>query len=84
MMFPYYIKNYQLYVEEYFPELNTFMQDLNINFYLSLENSENNALSNLFMRNIFDISNRNRTKIRIILYVRVIWIVMDFIHVTSK
>lgn len=43
-----------------YPKLNTFIQDLNINFQLSLENSDNNALKSLLSYDIFD--NRNRKK----------------------
>lgn len=39
---------------------NTFIQDLNINFQLSLQNSDDNALKSLLSYDIFD--NRNRKK----------------------
>lgn len=43
-----------------YSKLNTFIQDLNINFQLSLQNSDDNALKSLLSYDIFD--NRNRKK----------------------
>lgn len=44
---PYYVRNFHLYKEIKYPKLNTFIQVLKINFYPSLENSENRALNSL-------------------------------------
>lgn len=41
----YYVRNFHLYKEIKYPELNTQIQDLNISFHLSLENHENSALN---------------------------------------
>lgn len=51
----------------YILNTDTFIQDFNINFHLSSENSENSALNKLPMYDIFDMNNRNRPEVGMIL-----------------
>ena len=59
---PWYVWNFHIYKEIELPRLNDFMQHLNWNFHLPLENTENNILNTLAEYDHNDPINRKRTK----------------------
>lgn len=71
---PYYAQNCQLYNEIYFPKLNNFRQDFNINFHLSFhfnvpfKNSTNSAKKYIYDEyHVNDINNINMSEVETIL-----------------
>ena len=56
-----------IYKEIELPRLNDFMQHLNLNFHLALENTENNALNTLAEYDHNDPINRMRSKANLLL-----------------
>ena len=59
---PWYVRNFHIYKETELPRLNDFMQHLNLNFHLALENTENNALNALAEYDHNYLTNRKRLK----------------------
>ena len=59
---PWYVRNFHIYKEIELPRLNDFIQHLNLNFHLALENTDNNALNILAEYDHNDTSNRKLSK----------------------
>ena len=59
---PWYARNFHIYKEIGLPRLNNFIQHLNLNFHLALENTDNNALNTLAVYDRYDPSTRKSPK----------------------
>ena len=59
---PWYIRNFHIYKDINIPRLNDFIQYLNLNFHLALENADNHALNTLVEYDHQNSINRKRPK----------------------